>query len=153
MFNTKEKLLQRALVFHGVNNANSAGNMMIASAENMNICERNWHSLPSLEEIVAYHFDQTGMVAKYYPQLLEIEKRYGKGSVASALSTIQFGENSTPFQETVFVDNISELYGYSVSFLKRVQSLIENRINSAHAVDKAHYEGLLMRIEKLLNAE
>lgn len=148
-----EKLLQRGTVFFGVNNINTAGGTMIASPENTSWDRMRQNLLPSLDEILAYNLDWTGMTKVCYPQLLEIEKRYGKGVVASVLLSNRFGENSGLFQQNVFVDNISELYGYNIFYLKKVCALIKSKISSAHADDKAHYEGMLMRIEKVLEAK
>lgn len=148
-----EKLLQRSAVSFGVNNVRTAGNTLIASQSGTEMGRLERSVLPALDEIVAYDLDGTGLVKGYYPQLLEVEKRYGKGSVAYALFVNQFGENSAPFQENVLVDNISELYGYNILFLKKVRTLIKSKMTSADMDDKAHYEGMLMRIEKALETK
>jgi hypothetical protein len=62
-----------------------------------------------------------------------------------------FGEDAYPYQGIIAVSDISEVANYQSYFLKKAQSLMKNRIGSAHRDDKAHYEGLLIKIGNLLN--
>lgn len=86
------------------------------------------------------------MISHFYDRLKEVERDYGKGTIANRL----FGEDAYPFQGIIVGNDISEVGNYQASFLKKAQSLIRSRLASAHRDDKAHYEGLSLKLDQLL---
>ena len=145
-----EKILQSGFLFAGMRGAASGGGMMIALADGTRFAAEESAMLPSLEEIRLYGIDPSVASVLCYDRLREIEDYYGKGVVARALLSDRLGENSFPFQETIFVDEISELEYYNIVMLRKVHDLVKGKVASAHRDDKAYYEGLLIKLNKLL---
>ncbi len=143
-----DKLLQRSIMFSGLKAAGSGGGAMITLQDGSQFDAAKVATYPSLDEIVAYDLDPTGATKSCYSLLREIEERFGRGSVASALLFNRFGESSSMFQDGIFVDNIHEIDGYSILFVKKVRALLKGKVASAHPDDKAHYESLLLRLDK-----
>lgn len=144
-----DKLLQRSIMFNGMKAASAGGGAMITLQDGSQLNPAKMAMFPSLEEIRAYDLDPTGITKVFYPQLKEIEERYGKGCVASALLSNRFGESASPFQGPVFVDNIHEIDGYAVTFMRKVRALLKDKVASAHRDDKAHYESMLLKLDRM----
>jgi len=143
----EDKILQRNIVLFGSDMMKSVNKMTLALDDGQVQLPAGISNLPSLDEIVAYGLDQNGITMQFYDKLREVERHYGKGVVANSL----FGEDAYPYQGLIFGYDVSEVANYQAYFLKKVQSLIRNRVGSAHRDDKAHYEGLLIKLENLLN--
>ena len=109
---TTEKALQNAFLLSGF--SAGGGGSMAALTNDSRFVPSEMSPLPSLDEIRAYGLDESGVSKIWYEQLQQIEARYGKGSVARALFDNNFGRYVSPFQNTVFVDAISELGYYNI---------------------------------------
>lgn len=142
----EDKILQRNAIIMGGKYMQQVNMMSFTSNNETQPLPKNISGLPSLDEIVAYGLDENGVTTHFYDRLKEVERDYGKGTIANHL----FGEDSYPFQGIIVADNISEVGNYQASFLKKAQSLIGSRLASAHRDDKAHYEGLLIKLNQLL---
>lgn len=143
----EDKILQRNMIFFGAESAKSMNRLSVTLKGEDSLLPARFSNLPSLDEIVAYGLDENGIVVKFYDKLKEVERSYGKGAVAHSL----FGEDAYPYQGLIASQDISEVPNYQSSFLKKAQSLIRSRIGSAHRDDKAHYEGLLIKLDNLLS--
>ena len=143
---TTEKALQNAFLLSGF--SAGGGGSMAALTNDSRFVPSEMLPLPSLDEIRAYGLDESGVSKIWYEQLQQIEARYGKGSVARALFDNNFGRYVSPFQNTVFVDAISELGYYNIVMLRKVRDLVKGKVATAHRDDKAYYEGLLIKLNK-----
>ncbi len=143
---TTEKALQNAFLLSGF--SAGGGGCMAALTNDLRFVPSEMSPLPSLDEIRAYGLDESGVSKIWYEQLQQIEARYGKGSVACALFDNNFGRYVSPFQNTVFVDAISELGYYNIVMLRKVRDLVKGKVATAHRDDKAYYEGLLIKLNK-----
>ncbi len=143
---TTEKALQNAFLLSGF--SAGGGGSMAALTNDSRFVPSEMSPLPSLDEIRAYGLDESGVSKIWYEQLQQIEARYGKGSVARALFDNNFGRYVSPFQNTVFVDAISELGYYNIVMLRKVRDLVKGKVATAHRDDKAYYEGLLIKLNK-----
>ena len=143
----EEKLLQRMIV------EECAQPMIVAqNVAKLTAGEPLWgaySTLPSYEELVFEGRIADEIVARYGAQLEELEARYGKGVVASALladencgSGCSFGDARAPFQAAVKTANISEMEPYSQAMVSKINKLMNSRRNSAVSDDRAHYEYL-----------
>lgn len=142
----EDKILQRNIILFGADAAKSVNRLSLALTSEDTQLPMRYSNLPSLDEIVAYGLDESGVAVKFYDKLKEVERSYGKGVVAHSL----FGEDAYPYQGMIASQDISEVSNYQSAFMKRAQALIKSRVASAHRDDKAHYEGLLIKLDNLL---
>ena len=144
----EEKLLQRLLVEACAEPMIVARNAQKLTSEMPLLTD--YSSLPSYEELLFGGRIGSQIVSQYGEELEALEKRFGKGAVASALMTeddccgawSSFGESRAPFQSAVKTANISEIEPYSQAMTARIHTLMSSRRHSAPAEDRAHYEYL-----------
>ena len=94
--------------------------------------------------------DQTGFVRRFRDQLQAFEDEHGQGLIANQIMTNNlFSVYGYGWQKEVKIDNIDETLGYNIVMLDKIQKLLESRLAGANAADKAHYQGILLRIKAL----
>lgn len=143
----EERLLQRLVV-------TACAGPMIAARNAQKLTSdapllTDFSSLPSYEELLFEGRIPADIAERYGAELEAVEKRFGKGAVASALLSDEdccggcsFGESRAPYQSAIKTDNISETAPYSQAMTVRIHALMNSRRNSAPADDRAHYEYL-----------
>lgn len=135
----EEKILQRAIVTAMAKPMIAEKNAQKITSDPIISIET---SLPSLEELRFLGLIHPALQDRFDTQLEYIEEKFGKGAVASALLTEQFGESRLPFQRTVDVNNISEINVYKQTMISKIDKLLKSKLNNANVEDRAHYEYL-----------
>ena len=102
---------------------------------------------PSLDEIIDYRLDPSGMTQRYYKELKEIEKEKGQAAIAERLE--QNFDYGYKWQKKLEIESIDESESCYITMLNKVKTLLENRIASANKTDKAHYQAILFKIKAL----
>jgi hypothetical protein len=117
----------------------------------MSLTDSETAMLPSVDEIVAYGLDPTGRVAASRDMFRNLDEEHGKGFVASQIFDqvgIGTGYAWQPRVNQRTVNNATEvLHGLTL----RTKTMLEGRVNSAPAADRAHYQSLLHDINKSLD--
>lgn len=103
---------------------------------------------PSLEDILAYGLDESGLANKYASQLRYLENQ----ALDLNRETIGFGSGYGWQKEisVLAIDN-SEMNIYTLG--KRIQRLLESKISTAQGDELAHYEALLFMLERRLKSK
>lgn len=104
---------------------------------------------PTVEEIVAYGLDRSGMIARNMDVCRKIESEYGCGVFAIVPEAVNLfpGYN---FQKEINIESIDESNGCKALLAQKVQSLLKVKVATANDTDKAHYTGMLTAINKSL---
>ena len=105
--------------------------------------------MPSVDEIVAYGLDPTGLVGQYQNELRELEQVHGKGLVAKQLTSFGHGYD---WQYRVNTRTIDDSKTYFYAYALRVKNLLNSRLASADSDTKAHYQTMLYALDEALNA-
>ena len=144
----EEKILQRSIVTAMAKPMIAEKNAQKITADPIVTIEP---SLPSLEELRFLGLIHPVLLDRFETQLEYLEEKFGKGAVASALLTEQFGESRFPFQKAVKVNDISEIDIYKQNMVDKINKLLKNKRTNAHADDKAHYEYLWRQTRNALD--
>ena len=144
----EEKILQRSIVTAMAKPMIAEKNAQKITADPIVTIEP---SLPSLEELRFPGLIHPVLLDRFETQLEYLEEKFGKGAVASALLTEQFGESRFPFQKAVKVNDISEIDIYKQNMVDKINKLLKNKRTNAHADDKAHYEYLWRQTRNALD--
>ena len=105
--------------------------------------------MPSVDEIVAYGLDPTGLVGQYQNELRELEQVHGKGLVAKQLTSFGHGYD---WQYRVNTRTIDDSKTYFYAYALRVKNLLNSRLALADSDTKAHYQTMLYALDEALNA-
>ena len=105
--------------------------------------------MPSVDEIVAYGLDPTGLVGQYQNALRELEQVQGKGIVAKQLTSFGHGYD---WQYRVNTRTIDDSKTYFYAYALRVKNLLNSRLASSDTDTKAHYQTMLYALDEALNA-
>ena len=142
-----DKLMQKLVVANAaaiVKGSDSQGGGMVLSmlTTDMNV-----------DELIESGMDYTGIIRQYYDQFKAFEAEHGEGIVASQLIESRMKNSQDPYrwQAEVNVGNIDENLGYNVLMLQKIQTLLKNRVGGANAADKAHYQALLLQVNRALS--
>ena len=104
----------------------------------------------SVDEVIEYGMDKTGNVRRYRDQLKAFEAEHGQGLIANQIAMYNvLGPSPYGWQKEVKVEVIDETLGYNVDMLNKIQKLIESRLASANAADRAHYQSILVLVKAL----
>lgn len=117
--------------------------MAMTSGDRRRICLTNVYT-PSVDEIVLYGLDESGIVAKYLDEFRKFEWEEGRGSVMSEMVKFGSGYGS---QAPIDITAIDERTGFYYNMLEKVTRLVKSRVNTANAMDKAHYQSILVMLE------
>lgn len=115
----------------------------MTSGDRRRICLTNVYT-PSVDEIVLYGLDESGIVAKYLDEFRKFEWEEGRGSVMSEMVKFGSGYGS---QAPIDITAIDERTGFYYNMLEKVTRLVKSRVNTANAMDKAHYQSILVMLE------
>ncbi len=106
--------------------------------------------MPSVDEMISFGLDRTGLVEKYAEELRDLDEQNGRGYVASKMLE-EFGPAGYNMQYRLnlrTVDNSKELFHGE---LLRLQKLLKSAATSSSKEEKAHYQALLFNIDTALN--
>ena len=109
--------------------------------------------LPSVDHIVAFGLDETGLLAENIDALRALEHENGIGHVASLMGLDKYGPAGYKWQYRVNLRTIDESKTALFGEVKRVEKLLKNVIPSASGETKTHYEALLYRLQTAMNPE
>ena len=98
---------------------------------------------PTVDEIVLYGLDETGLVSRHADEFRRMESE----SVPCG-GAVSFGQGYG-MQRPLDVSAIDERAGFFVDMLDKVERLVKGRIGSANATDRAHYRSILLMIESM----
>ena len=104
---------------------------------------------PTIEEICLYHLDETGMIERYAKELKELEQESGKAYIAAQLRETGFGYGYD-WQGWVRSTAIDESSTYYYEMARKIKTLLERRIPSAHPDDRPHYQAMLYAVKRIL---
>lgn len=106
--------------------------------------------LPSVDHILAFGMDGTGVLADNAEFLYALEEVHGIGYVASQLPLDSFGPSGYRWQAMVNVRAIDESQTLFYGEVQRVVSLLKKASKTATGDIRSHYESLLYQIDRLL---
>ena len=141
-----DKLMQRLVVANAASmvkgGSQGGGTIISMLTTDMNV-----------DELIESGMDYTGIIRQYYNQFKAFEAEHGEGIIASQLIDSRMTNARDPYrwQGEVNVDNLDENMGYNVLMLQKIQSLLKNRIGGANSADKAHYQALLLQVNRALS--
>jgi hypothetical protein len=107
----------------------------------------------TVDDIVLYGLDETGVVAQYADLLREYEAANGLGSVAALMEQAgnsEFGKTGQGFQSKVNVKQIDDTNTYLTVLAIRSRDLLRGRIGALSGADRAHYQALLIKLNVAL---
>ncbi|MDR0511181.1 MAG: zinc-dependent metalloprotease [Rikenellaceae bacterium] len=113
---------------------------------------------PSVDEIIAYGLDGTGLVERYADVFRKYEQANGHGSVGALLDEnddccgnhTHFGTPGYGFQSKVTVTLIDNSKGYLQDMAVRSRAQLRSRVASASGADKVFYQSLLIKLNSAL---
>ena len=106
--------------------------------------------VPSVDEIIAYNLDETGLVNQFPEQFRAVEATYGKGYVATRLFGNQFGAPGYGWQGAVNVSSIDDSKAYLQDLAVKSRNLLRSKINVVSGAAKIHYQSLLIQLNNAL---
>ena len=107
--------------------------------------------MPSVDEIVTYGLDESGLVSAFRDELREIERERGRGFVAKqmALNSFKYGYGWQYRVNTRTIDDSkTRFHAYAI----RVKNLLNSKLSSADTETKAHYQAMLYTLDEALKA-
>ena len=104
---------------------------------------------PTIQEICLYGLDESGIILRYAKELSDLEAREGKAYMAEQMRLSGFGYGYG-WQSPVTCDAIDESTTYYYDSALKIKSLLEKRIPTANAADKAHYQAMLFTVNQML---
>lgn len=106
--------------------------------------------VPSVDEIIAYNLDETGIIEQFADQFRVIDEKFGQGYVASCMMENQFGTPGHGFQSTVKLSAIDETKAYLQNMAVNSRNLLRSKIASTSGSTKIHYQALLIKLNNAL---
>lgn len=105
---------------------------------------------PSVDEIIAYGLDPTGVVAQFAEQFRALEAKCGPGYVATCMADNQFGTPGYGFQQAVKVAAIDETKAHLQNMAVKSRNLLKSRIAGTSGNARVHYQSLLIKLNNAL---
>lgn len=142
----KEELSEplRVLQFEMLSYMNKG--LMQSGGEKIGITDNNINNRidnnyrPSLQEIIMYNLDDSGLTNQYYEVM---EKEQNRDSA----SNFGYGYG---WQQTVDVSAIDESSTYYIELVKKIKDLLVSRMSIISPKEKKHYEALLFAMNQML---
>lgn len=106
--------------------------------------------IPSIDEICWYGLDETGLVRQYAEVLKQQEKESGLNYGLELMikeASLGYGYG---WQSVIRIQVIDESSTYYYDMARKIKSLLEKKISSAHTVDKTHYQAMLFAVKQIL---
>lgn len=109
--------------------------------------------LPSVDHLVTFGLDETGVLAENIDVLRAIEEEQGRGYVASQMGLDKYGPAGYKWQYRVNLRTIDHSKTMLFGEVKRVEKLLKNAAASASGDAKVHYESMLYKLQSSMKAE
>lgn len=109
--------------------------------------------LPSVDHIVAFGLDETGLVAENIDMLRRLEEEHGIGYVASQLGLDSFGRPGYNWQYRVNIRTIDESKTMLYGEMKRVEKLLKKAAAASTGDARVHYEAALYQLQSSMADE
>lgn len=136
-----DKILQKAvvdMVCASLNSGDKGGKSLLGFA-------------PSIDEILLYNLDETGLVRRYEEVFRSVDEKYGQGFVGSRVSLGEnFGSAGYGFQRPINISAIDDSKAYLQNLAVKSQALLKGRINGMSGKTKIHYQSLLIKLNNAL---
>ena len=141
-----DKILQKAMVDMVCESLNDGAGKKAASP---------FGCAPSVDEIVAYNLDESGLIARFAEQFRMVDAEYGRGYVASHMVKDQFGTPGYGWQRAVNVGSIDDSKAYLQDMAVKSRNLLrskmlKSRIAGTTGSAKVHYQSLLIKLNNAL---
>ena len=136
-----DKILQKAMVDMVCESLNDGAGKKAASP---------FGFAPSVDEIVAYNLDESGLIARFAEQFRMVDAEYGRGYVASHMVKDQFGTPGYGWQRAVNVGSIDDSKAYLQDMAVKSRNLLKSRIAGTTGSAKVHYQFLLIKLNNAL---
>lgn len=105
----------------------------------------------SLDEMIAYSVDDTGILYKFQNELREHEHKCGVGCYAKHFGVPRVGFSSGyGYQLPLDLTHLDNSAMYVFEFGKQMKELLKKKVRRAKGVDKLHYQSLLQLLENAL---
>ncbi|KAA6342011.1 hypothetical protein EZS27_010214 [termite gut metagenome] len=112
---------------------------------------------PSVNEIIAYRLDETGIVERFSDYFYQYENENGRGSVACLLEDYcgeqhnhDFGTPGNGFQSKVAVTVIDNSKSHLQDLAIKSRALLKKHIAGTSGNAKVHYQSLLIKLNTVL---
>ncbi|MDR1415094.1 MAG: zinc-dependent metalloprotease [Odoribacteraceae bacterium] len=109
---------------------------------------------PSVDEIIAYGLDETGLVARHADLFRAHDEQHGRGSVAAALVSAtadnHFGTPGYGFQAKVSVTAIDNSKSCLQDLAVKSRALLRGKLSSTTGAARTHYQSLLIKLNGAL---
>ena len=106
--------------------------------------------VPSVDEIVAYGLDESGLISRFADQFRAVDEEYGRGYVASNMVADQFGTPGYGWQRTVATTAIDDSKAYLQDMAVKSRNLLRSKIGGMSGNAKVHYQSLLIKLNNAL---
>ncbi|WP_303180079.1 zinc-dependent metalloprotease [uncultured Butyricimonas sp.] len=104
----------------------------------------------SVDEIVAYGLDESGLIGRFADQFRTVDEEYGRGYVASRMIENQFGTPGYGWQRAVNVSAIDDSKAYMQDMAIKSRNLLKSKIGGTSGSAKVHYQSLLIKLNNAL---
>ena len=136
-----DKILQNTMVDMVCASLNDGGTKKSASP---------FGFVPSVDEIVAYGLDESGLISRFADQFRAVDEEYGRGYVASNMVADQFGTPGYGWQRTVATTAIDDSKAYLQDMAVKSRNLLRSKIGGMSGNAKVHYQALLIKLNNAL---
>ena len=107
--------------------------------------------MPSVDHMVAFGLDRTGMLAGNIDLFRSLDEEYGTGYVASRILPVEFGPAGYGWQYRVNTRTVDESKTLFYGEVQRISRLLKSVIPSTSGDTRVHYEALLYNLQKALD--
>lgn len=105
---------------------------------------------PSVDEIIAYGLDESGLIDRFADQFRAVDEEYGRGYVASHMVEDQFGTPGYGWQRAVNIAAIDDSKAYMQDMAIKSRNLLKSKIGGTSGSAKVHYQSLLIKLNNAL---
>ena len=105
---------------------------------------------PSVDEIVAYGLDESGLIGRFAEQFRAVDEEYGRGYVASRMIENRFGTPGYGWQRAVNVSAIDDSKAYMQDMAIKSRNLLKSKLGGTSGSAKVHYQSLLIKLNNAL---
>ena len=105
---------------------------------------------PSVDEIVAYGLDESGLIGRFAEQFRAVDEEYGRGYGASRMIENRFGTPGYGWQRAVNVSAIDDSKAYMQDMAIKSRNLLKSKLGGTSGSAKVHYQSLLIKLNNAL---
>ena len=109
--------------------------------------------LPSVDHIVTFGLDESGVLADNIDFLRSVEEENGIGYIASQMALDKYGPAGYNWQRTVNTRAIDDSKTMFYGEAKRLEKLLTKAVSSSRGEVRTHYESMLYRLQAAMNID